>query len=478
VLILGIVLLSFVVLEGFVPLATAIKIGADEDFELSKATLLLKGYHLYTEIWNDQPPLDTFIITQILKHCSISVFGPRLLTVLFSALLLTAAFLLIQKLSGLFVAAAATAALVASPGFLELSSSCMQEIPALAPAVAGLAALWLLPRSTLYIRELLGGFLFGFALQMKLLDAMYLPLAALLIWLRLKVDGRPLKEVFEAYLMFGGVVCVSFSGLNYLTGNSLTLQFRQSWEAHFASTVSFEYGSPADRPFDWAVLFRNWDVTVPALIGAALALRGIRSNIATALPLAWSAWTLLVMSAHRPWWAYYYIHTALPLCWCAGLGVSVLWNQVKAQGSWVKRIALSIFIIGSLCWAGARVVLEELSMRSAPRLDSCLVLKEIKRFRPFTNFLFSDQPIFSFHAQIPMPPHLGVISLKRLWSGDIGNQRLLDELSVVKPGLILLGNTGLEVPYQSLLNSEYKLVYRDEKELLYAHRSIANSAGF
>jgi len=50
------------------PLRTAVKIGADEDFELSKATLRLHGYQLYTQIWDDQPPLDTFIITQLLTH--------------------------------------------------------------------------------------------------------------------------------------------------------------------------------------------------------------------------------------------------------------------------------------------------------------------------------------------------------------------------------------------------------------------------
>src|SRR5439155_6371516 len=62
-LILLIVVLSlFLGLQFFVPLRTAIKIGADEDWELSKATLVLNGYHFYTEVWNDQPLLHTFII--------------------------------------------------------------------------------------------------------------------------------------------------------------------------------------------------------------------------------------------------------------------------------------------------------------------------------------------------------------------------------------------------------------------------------
>src|SRR5207302_7590244 len=86
--VLGLLLTAFVTLQYFLPLRTAIKIGADEDFELSKPTLCLNGYQLYTEIWDDQPPLYTFLITQILRRVSSSVLGPRLLTVGFAALLL------------------------------------------------------------------------------------------------------------------------------------------------------------------------------------------------------------------------------------------------------------------------------------------------------------------------------------------------------------------------------------------------------
>src|ERR1041384_4538691 len=131
-------LLAFVLLQCGLPLRTAIKIGADEDFELAKATLSLKGYHFYTEVWNDQPLLHTFLITQFLKRLSPSVLGPRLVTSAFAILLLTSLFFISLRISGLLVAALATGLLIVSPGFLELSSSCMVEVPGLAPAVAGM----------------------------------------------------------------------------------------------------------------------------------------------------------------------------------------------------------------------------------------------------------------------------------------------------------------------------------------------------
>lgn len=230
----------FVSLQCLLPLGSAVKIGADEDYELSKATLCLKGFHLYTQIWNDQPPLDTFVLTQILKHVSLSVLGPRLLTVSCAVLLLASTFALVRRASGALAAVLATAMFVASPGFLELSASCMQEIPALAPAVAGLASLWTGGSYPWFRREILSGILLGFALQMKLLDALYLPVAALILWLRSRESGLPLLGCFKSWFVFGMSVLTSFVALNYLTGNSLLIQFQQSWSAHFAANRSFE----------------------------------------------------------------------------------------------------------------------------------------------------------------------------------------------------------------------------------------------
>jgi hypothetical protein len=68
VVVLGLMLLAFVALQCCLPLATAVKIGADEDYELSKAVLCLNGHHLYTEVWSDQPPLYVSLLTVILKH--------------------------------------------------------------------------------------------------------------------------------------------------------------------------------------------------------------------------------------------------------------------------------------------------------------------------------------------------------------------------------------------------------------------------
>jgi 4-amino-4-deoxy-L-arabinose transferase-like glycosyltransferase len=180
---LAAVVIVFLAVEWMVPLRTTVQIGADEGFELAKATLCLKGHRLYSEVWNDQPPLHTWVVTQVLKHVSGSVLGPRLITVGFAVVLLVSLFGIIRRVSGPVAAVVGTALLVGSPGFIELSSSCMLEIPSLATAMA---ALWVLSSATTgrkidYLLAASAGVLFGLALLLKLVPVVLLPLGLLML---------------------------------------------------------------------------------------------------------------------------------------------------------------------------------------------------------------------------------------------------------------------------------------------------------
>jgi len=75
-----------------------------------------------------------------------------------------------------------------------------------------------------------------------------------------------------------------------------------------------------------------------------------------------------------------------------------------------------------------------------------------------------------------MPPDLGVMPLKRFWSGEMTNERLAEEIASYRPGLILLANDSRPVPFQALLEWDYRLVYYDAADRLYAHKTIAKKA--
>jgi hypothetical protein len=282
----------------------------------------------------------------------------------------------------------------------------------------------------------------------------------------------PLGRLVVPFALFSVVALAVFIALNYSTGSSLILQLKQGWAAHFSQAHSFEYGAPADHPFDWTILIRNWDVTFPAVVGVALLLRRVRKEPWGLIPLAWLALTFAVFAIHVPWWTYYYVHNSIPLAWCAAVGWIGMADFVFRQ----SKVLIAFGAAASFCflaWMCGRVYLQVRSIRQSPKLSSSLVLKEIARYKPFTEFLFADEPIYSFHSGIPMPPHLAVISLKRLWSGDMTPAKLRAEMEQTKPGLILLNNDTQELPFQDLVDSEYRMCYQDARHRLFVLKAIS-----
>lgn len=119
-----------------------------------------------------------------------------------------------------------------------------------------------------------------------------------------------------------------------------------------------------------------------------------------------------------------------------------------------------------------------LSTWQLPRIESSLVIEEARKFQPWTEFMYTDEPVYSFHCGLPMPPDLAVLPLKRFWAGEMTNARLTQELEEIKPGIILLANTTAPFPFQHLLQTEYRVVYEDARHRLFARPALAKLAGF
>ncbi len=423
--------------------------------------------------------MHTFLITQVLKHVSYSPLGPRLVTTGFTILLLTSLFLVIRRVSGLLIAGLGVALLIASPGFVELSSSCMLEIPALAMAAAGLCVLVAGRPSRWYLREIAAGAIFGLGLQIKLVPIILLSLAVFILWSQNRDGAASLRRTMIQLAVLGSSLLISYVAVDFLIeGGAYLRHFGQTWASHFGTAKSFEYGSAEEHHFAWNVLIRNWDATIPAVLGIVLVARCRKLSL-TLLPIGWLALSLVVFPLHKPWWSYYYIHLAIPLCWLAAIGWVFVYERARASAERKRRrprwrpVLLSGFAVCALVWLGARLYLQVSGIRESPQTYNTLVLGELERYKPFTQWLYCERLVYSFHSGIPLPPDLAVMPVKRFWAGDMDNARLNAKMCEIKPGLVLLRNDGHEVAFQDLINSEYRLVYHDFENRLFAHVSIS-----
>ena len=138
----------------------------------------------------------------------------------------------------------------------------------------------------------------------------------------------------------------------------------------------------------------------------------------------------------------------------------------------------SICALAAAAWMIARVYLQITAIRNSPQIYNSLVLTEMKRFKPLTEFMFAEEGVYSFHSGIPFAPRLAVLSLKRYWSGDMTNAKVREEMWRTKPGLIMLNNDTVPRPYADLLGKEYSLVFEDSAHRLYARRDIVKRAKY
>ena len=91
-------------------------------------------------------------------------------------------------------------------------------------------------------------------------------------------------------------------------------------------------------------------MTLLAILGVVICLRRGLASFLAAIPALWLAYNLAVFGLHQPWWNYYYVHTAIPLCWCAAIGIEAAWKKAREtrRMAWFAVLALLHRLLGRL----------------------------------------------------------------------------------------------------------------------------------
>jgi 4-amino-4-deoxy-L-arabinose transferase-like glycosyltransferase len=110
----------------------------DEGLNLMKAALVARGHHLYSEIWSDQPPLDTVIRAGVFMVTGPSALAARIITALLATLAVWAMLDTVARLHCIRAAVAAAVLLMVSAQYLRLSYAVMIGLPALALTMVSL----------------------------------------------------------------------------------------------------------------------------------------------------------------------------------------------------------------------------------------------------------------------------------------------------------------------------------------------------
>ena len=147
---------------------------ADEGINLGKAALVAAGFHPYADMWNDQPPLLTYILAGVQELFPWSLGAARVTILLFACLLLYSVFTVVKESAGTAAAATSVVLLATAPLMWRLSLSVMIGLPAVALAMSACAIVYQRHEAGL-VRAAVAGLVFALSLQTKLFTAAAFP---------------------------------------------------------------------------------------------------------------------------------------------------------------------------------------------------------------------------------------------------------------------------------------------------------------
>jgi hypothetical protein len=458
--------LIFVLVE-FTNIGPAIQIGGDEGFEVTKGLLWSKGFHLYSEIWNDQPPLFTVLLGSAFKVIAPTIKVARSLAMLFGLFLFAFFFSCVKRKCGYLAASFASVWLLLAPTIFRSAISVMLELPAFSVALASLSLIyrWRDHRSAIWL--VVSAAIFAAALQIKLTSAIGLP--ALLIEVFLSSSDR--KQVKRSVILWIFSVASAFFTIGFLFGSG--------YGDYARSHLSAQFNAPEEDVYRFSagLFLLHVEGIAGAIVGLAIVAKR-RAWATVSFPLAMFATALIVHAVHRPWWNYYYLHFAIPIAWLSGYGIGALLESSMRISRDKTRYTSLAASFTALCLnmvavdPGAIRLISQLDqVRLLPSVDTDPVVALMRVHARETTWAFARNSIEPFHARIPIIPQLAVLPKKRFWAGLITSRQIVNIVEEYKPEQILI-NVDDDPWLSASVTKDYLLIYEDDERRLYVAKRI------
>ena len=443
-------ILLFLFIAGliiFAPIKETFEYNPDEGNNAIKASLFLKGFPLYKEIWSDQPPLFTVILAFWLKFFGASVYHGRILVLLFSGLLLWSFYQTVKLKEGLNCALIACVFLALSSSFIRLSISIMLGLPSLSLAMLSIYFVTLYNKSnSKYLLALSGAFM-ALSLGVKFFTAFLVPIILLEIYLGRKkdLDGKNSRRPLSASLLWLITATAVYSTITLLFfWPDLSLFADQLFKPHLA-----ELGTPnKNLPVIYYMLAQDIDIALLALVGIAISF--LQKNKRAIFPLLWLFLANIILFRRHPVWDHYYPLISIPACWLAATGLNKLFDSKPLNGWLLKKNVFDFSVLLLRCSAilGIFLSISALPLRYSAMRDELRPLEQSKerelaglilKYKDKTRWMVTDSPVFAFNADIPVPPEIAVATIKRRFNGGPAEDYFIKILEKYQPEQILLG---------------------------------------
>ncbi len=434
---------------------------SDEGINLGKAALVAQGVSPYGAMWNDQPPVLTYLLAALQWVFPYDVAAARALILASAGLMVWSLYRICFRAGGHPAAMIGVALLGTSPLFMELSASVMIGLPAVAIAVVALD-IASSPIRPMGLRGLLAGVLMALSLQTKLFTFTALPALLLMGWLH--VDGGRLPRLRMLLAMVAGLVA-TFLLITVVSGQPF---FQQLVGTHLSGNIRKSYNLVGSLTAIWQVLQQHLPLLAAVGLGAALGARGMLTHGWP--PLLWLVVAALSLAGHTPIWGHQVLLLIVPLAWLGGLGWGAAIAHHRRLLFWAAPVAI---LLGWTGWSGFATAGASILQRGGGVASS----ERFAQFAALGNIVATDMPMDAFRAGLYVPPEFAVFSLKRLAQGNLTAEQIIDVLDAYKPVQASFRRFAVSGLVQDYLDDRYWQVPGTDRTAHYIRKGAA-LAGF
>lgn len=466
----------------FFPYKHAFWMDHDEGINLVKAQMLNRGYSLYSEIWNDQPPLFTYLIAFVLRIFNSRADLIRTFVLAISSVLMFTFMDFLRGEWGLKAALIGAATLLLLPGYTNLSVSVMIGLPAIAFAFASGWALlyWHKNQNTTWL--VISALLMSASVLTKLFTGFMIPVyftgIAIQQYSRYRQGLTPSKAI-EPVLLWGLLVATAITvpfliivgpaHLDQLVGNHIQA-------AGLGVYTDPEYSLAAQLTGASPVVL----LCLPALY---FILKDKKWR--TLYLIAWAIAATILLQMIAPVWSHHLLLITIPLALLAAVSVdqSINWlltGELRRKrlhwASIVALLAIGVFsyflVIQTPNFFNSLQPKPEFHTQPfKPTSTEYKFFSEVGTYADQTEWMITDLPIYAFYANIAVPPKLVVFSSKRLTTGNLSEADILASIREYEPEQVLLGR--YEFPKtREFLRENYLLVRAKDLVELYVRRDV------
>lgn len=468
-------LVIFSLIYYFYPFRDRFEFNPDEGINAMKGLLLVRGYPLYSEIWSDQPPLFTYLAAATIRAFGHDINSLRILVLLLSTTLIGSTYFFLHMTWGTLHALAGVFLLLLLPFYNLLSVSVMIGLPSIAFAGFSLLSLtiWHQRHENVWL------VLSAIALSLSILTKLFTGFLAPIFIVGILIDQKNrLNEAVIWSKLLGPVVTWSlvFTGITIGLGLIMVgpANVDQLWDTHLtARNADISPSFSNTYTITW-YLRDSWAVLLLALIGTLFTL--LQRNWLSLYLIAWAAIGYLLLNIQVPVWSHHQLLITIPIAMLAGIAVGEaarLLHQIFRTHNFLSArslltfVTLAIFVL-ALITLIPQTYLEFTSPASFLDRERLFMVR-MTNHAPKTNWVVTDEPMYAFRIGRLIPPHLAVISRKRLVTGNLTEEQIIEIIDEYKPEQVMIGRFRYPTLF-TYLEDDYKTLYSRGRRKLFLHK--------